>query len=195
MSAVATQTHDYEPGIQSNGVFWTVPVSPSSVKADLKKGTASFALSDYKINDYTDFAKSLTGAVTAPAVVTFDLEVAASPKQRTYEQVDKANGFRGRFTEGGIASITWSSKQDGFEFHSDAAKTSTSLFSIVGSERNGVFFNEASAQAAPTGPSVPTLPATGGRNAVVAAGAAALLGGLLARRLRVAAEAEGSPQS
>jgi hypothetical protein len=191
VSAQATQIHDYEPGIQDNGVFWTVPIAPSAITHDLASGAATYSLHDYDINDYTSFPKSLTGVVTAPAVVSFDLTLEPSAKQRRYEQVDKDNGFRGEFIEGGDAKIAWSSKQDGFEFTSDAADTSLNLFSILGTERNGVFFDSASVSASSTTstttpPGHGRLPATGGSNGLAVAGLGALAAAVVGRRMRVA---------
>ena len=193
MSATATQIHDYEPGIQDNGVFWTVPVAPSAITYDLTSGAATYSLHDYDINDYTSFAKSLTGVVTAPAAVSFDLSLDPSAKQRHYEQVDKANGFRGEYIEGGDAKIAWSSKQDGFEFTSDPANTSVGLFSLIGTERIGVFFDIASIASTATTTTAPPsgggrLPPTGGTNRLAVAGLGALGAAILGRRMQAQRE-------
>ena len=32
------QVHDWEPGIADSGLFWTIPMSPGSIKADPSTG-------------------------------------------------------------------------------------------------------------------------------------------------------------
>jgi hypothetical protein len=39
-----------------------------------------------------------------------------------------------------MATIEWSATEEGFAFESDPAETSTNVFSLIGHERNGVFF-------------------------------------------------------
>ena len=53
---------------------------------------------------------------------------------------DEQNHFVGNFIED-TASMAWSAEEEGFKFVSDPADTSTSIFAEIGSERNGVFFN------------------------------------------------------
>lgn len=55
---------------------------------------------------------------------------------------DVPNRFAGDFV-GNSATIEWSAKRDNFEFVSDPARTSRNEFSLLGRERNGVFFPEA----------------------------------------------------
>ena len=39
------------------------------------------------------------------------------------------------------ATVEWSAEEPGFEFHSDAAATSTTNYAEVAEERNGFFFS------------------------------------------------------
>jgi hypothetical protein len=47
--------------------------------------------------------------------------------------------FKGSFLSTG-ATIKWSAKEEGFEFQSEAPDPSRNLISVLGRERNGVFF-------------------------------------------------------
>jgi hypothetical protein len=136
VGALQNQIHDYNPGIAPNGVFWTVAVPASTVDVDPGAGRASFVARDMAVPDYGDFVNSIFPGVSVPATVSFDV--------RWHDILERTNrkneeeGFAGEFVVTG-SSMTWSSRQDGFEFRSDPADTSISAHAIVGHERNGVF--------------------------------------------------------
>jgi len=52
---------------------------------------------------------------------------------------DSVHGFTGRY-QISTAHIEWSAKAPNFEFVSDAASTTTNVKSVIGRERNGIFF-------------------------------------------------------
>jgi hypothetical protein len=137
------QRFDFNPHIASNGVFWTVPVEPDAVKVNLGKGTASLRLTDFKVFDDHNLKNSLSGAPytlqPVPATVSFD--VRWSGVTRRVKVRDQKLGYAGKFIED-TATIEWSASEKGFTFKSDAAKTSTSVFAVIGHERNGVFFDK-----------------------------------------------------
>jgi hypothetical protein len=56
---------------------------------------------------------------------------------------DAAHGFAGEFVETD-ARIAWSAGEAGLRFVSDPASTSTTIFALLGHERNGVFFAQGS---------------------------------------------------
>ena len=43
------QVHDWEPGIAVSGLFWTIPISPGSIKANPSTGRARFRVEALKI--------------------------------------------------------------------------------------------------------------------------------------------------
>jgi len=137
VGAFENQLHDYNPGIASNGLFWTMAVPASAVDVNPGAGRASFTASNMPMPDYGDFVNSILPGPSVPAVVSFDI--------RWFEIQDRTNrtntdeGFAGEFVVT-KATAEWSSRQDGFEFRSDPAATSVSEHAIVGHERNGVFF-------------------------------------------------------
>jgi hypothetical protein len=169
----ATQTHDYNPGYSMNGAFWTTRVPTPSVSVDPDAATARFALADFATPDWVTLGNALAAGPNVPAAVTFDCRWQPGPNPHTFEQVDSANGFRGKFTDG-VATVSWSSKQDGFMFQSDPAATSKSLFAIVGRERNGVFFDRPTSGAATA-----AAPATGAANSQTTRAGQAGAGGAL----------------
>lgn len=137
MGAFENQLHDYNPGIQANGVFWTIALPDSMVDVNPGAGRASFRANDIPMPDYGDFVSSLYPAISVPAHVTFDIRWGDIQERTNRTNTDE--GFAGEFVVT-KATAEWSSRQDGFEFQSDPAETSVSEHAIVGHERNGVFF-------------------------------------------------------
>jgi hypothetical protein len=67
------QVHDWEPGIADSGLFWTIPISPGSIKADPTSGRARFRVEALKIGDYHDFFNAVGGGTPIPSRVSFDV--------------------------------------------------------------------------------------------------------------------------
>lgn len=91
-------------------------------------------VTDIALGDYTTVTNALMGGPSAPATVSVNVQWATGKRIR-----DSKNGFAGTFSQS-IASIEWSAKEDGFTYVSDPASTSVNGYSLVGRERNGVFF-------------------------------------------------------
>jgi hypothetical protein len=139
-----TQVHDFEPGIASTGLFWTVPVTPSAFDINLARGTATFSESAYPIPDFFDFLNAI-GVSDNPrdpghGIVSFKTTWRASgPLTRLQDANEPFTGFFRPCQ----AQIEWSalSLSQRFSFKSDAAATSTTVnTAVIGRERNGVFF-------------------------------------------------------
>ena len=99
--------------------------------------------------DAHDLANALTGGLgfsnppippiaAVPATVSFDIEWRGLIEQAivTNENED----FTGQFIQTG-ATIQWSSSQSGFQFVSEAPNPARNVYSVIGHERNGVFFH------------------------------------------------------
>ena len=54
---------------------------------------------------------------------------------------NETDGFTGFYIED-TATVECSAQQEGFRFASDPASTSQNVFSVIGRERNGVFFRQ-----------------------------------------------------
>ena len=91
-------------------------------------------LTDFPLGDYTSVPKGLTGGSSVPATASLEI------RWRTERLIiDSQNRFSGKYFGNG-ATIKWSAKQDGFQFVSDPLETNVNEFSLIGDERNGVFF-------------------------------------------------------
>lgn len=145
---VTQQIHDYSPGISPNGLFWIISAPRDAVQVSLGSGTASLTMSDVPVIDAHDLANSLTNGqglaslgippvAPRPATVSFDIEW--SDVIARAEVTNEAQDFTGQFVETS-ATVNWSANTAGFLFVSEASNQ-RSFYSVVGHERNGVFFH------------------------------------------------------
>lgn len=146
---VTQQIHDYSPGIAPNGVFWVIPAPRDVVQINLGLGTASLRISDLPLTDAHDLANSLTNGkglpslgippiAPVPAIVSFDIEWGGVIARD--EVTNEVQDFAGQFVET-RATIKWSASQDGFLFVSEKPNPARNFYSVIGHERNGVFFH------------------------------------------------------
>lgn len=140
--------------IDSNDVFWMVEVEHDALKVDFDQGQASLRVRGLDVYDDHDLGNSLTQGLGLPgdlgfpypaiapvapvrAKVSFDVEwsgiVATAQIENTMQQ------FKGSFLSTG-ATIDWSADEDGFQFQSEAPDPSRNFVSVLGREKNGVFF-------------------------------------------------------
>jgi hypothetical protein len=139
--------------IDSNDVFWMVQVKHDAVEVDFDSGRARLRVRGLKVFDDHDIANSLTLGLGLPATgspfppiapvfpvratVSFDVEWNGIVAM---EQIDNTlQGFKGSFLSTG-ATIKWSAEEDGFQFESEAPDPNRNLISVLGREKNGVFF-------------------------------------------------------
>jgi hypothetical protein len=145
--APANQVHDFNPGIDPSGVFWTVLVPDDSVQVDGDYDKASLTVIDLRLADFFTLANSLKGSATGvfspspvPAVVSYALEWSRPTQQLTNAANTAPDHFTGQYVFT-AATIRWSAATStGFRFTSDPSAPTTSVFALLGQERNGVFF-------------------------------------------------------
>jgi hypothetical protein len=73
-----------------------------------------------------------------PATVSFDIEWSDVLEQA--KVTNDMEAFTGQFLKTG-ATISWSSNEEGFSFVSEAPDPTRNRYSVIGHERNGVFFH------------------------------------------------------
>ncbi|SRR6266571_2395450 len=138
--AVGTgQVHDFNPGIRESGLFWTIPVPERALMVDLPHGTATLSLNDLDQEDYHNLHNALLDGPSDPASVSFSMTWTAIADPMNVS--DPVHRFAGRFMLSTVA-IAWSATAPGFAFVSDPAATTHDVRSVIGRERNGVFFDE-----------------------------------------------------
>ena len=70
---LTSQVHDFNPGIEASGLFWTTPIDRDSVRVDLSVSSASLHVADLEIEDYHDVVNALTDGPSVEATVSFDI--------------------------------------------------------------------------------------------------------------------------
>jgi hypothetical protein len=132
---LTSQVHDFNPGIESSGLFWTTRIDRGNVKVNLGDGSASLHVGDLDVEDYGNVVNALLDGPSVPAAVSFDVTWSGIS-----ERVKIRNGdidFGGEYIRN-EAQLVWSASEAGFSFQSDPL---ASGFATLGHERNGVFFH------------------------------------------------------
>lgn len=119
-------------------MFWTIPISENTISVNFGAGKGAFQASDVDVDDYHDVVNALMGGPEVDAVVSWDIRW-NQPISRTKIR-DVQNTFVGDFVQN-VAQIAWAGQTDTATFVSDPASTSVNEFSLLGHERNGVFFS------------------------------------------------------
>jgi len=140
--------------IDSNHVFWMIRVPHHAVDVDFSAQRASLRMHHLQVFDDHDLANSLTDGLglpgdmgfpypkippVSPVRATISFEVSWNRALAVEDIRNDSQHFRGQFLQTG-ATIRWSSQQPGFTFESEAPDPSRNLISVLGHERNGVFF-------------------------------------------------------
>jgi hypothetical protein len=148
------QIHDYNVHIDSNDVFWMVPVEDDAVEVDFNEARARLRVRGLNVFDDHDLANSLTLglglpgdlgfpyppiAPVAPVRATVSFDVEWNGIVTTAQIHNSAQSFEGSFLSTG-ATIKWSADQPGFHFDSETPDPTRNLVSVLGNEQNGVFF-------------------------------------------------------
>jgi hypothetical protein len=149
-ASLAQQIHDYNVHVDRNDVFWMTPVRHDAVEVDFDDARAHLRVRDLNAFDDHDLANSLTQGLGLPnppiagvfpvrAKVSFDVEWNGALAMAQIE--NSSQNFKGSFFSTG-ATISWSAEQSGFRFESDTPPDpKANLISVLGRERNGVFFS------------------------------------------------------
>lgn len=135
----AVQVHDFNPGIAKSGLFWTVPVAGDSATFNLEHGVATLAADDLDQEDYHNLHNALLDGPSESASVSFEMRWQAIAEAMNV--TDNVHRFTGRFRLSKV-TIEWSASTPTFSFVSDPASTTVNVRSVIGRERNGVFFGD-----------------------------------------------------
>lgn len=142
----SNQVHDFNPGIRESGLFWTQPVAGDSATFNLENGIATLSANDLDEEDYHNLLNALSDGPSDPASVTFEMRWTAIGETMNVTTVVPPPSllqqrFTGRFRLCDV-QIEWSADAPNFHFQSDPASTTVNRRSVIGRERNGVFFDD-----------------------------------------------------
>lgn len=132
------QIHDFNPGIESNGLFWTSSIPQRSVTVNPGSGSARMQVANLATQDYHDLINALTLGPFLPAVSSFDIAWMASGDRHRFHYEPETWDANVVFN---TAQASWQAETEHASYVSDPASTSVSLFAEVGHERNGAFFS------------------------------------------------------
>jgi hypothetical protein len=134
------QVHDWEPGILASGLFWTIPISPSSIIVNQNTGAATLRVSNLAVPDYGNFFNAISPTPDPPPVPSHvSFEVTWPGRGAVTEIDDDVFDFSGRFVVSD-ATISFTARNDnaGVIYRSNP-DGQISFDAGVGSERNGIF--------------------------------------------------------
>jgi hypothetical protein len=144
-----SQEHDFEPGIASNGLFWTIPVSAGSVEAHHGGGKARLRGHNVAVEDYHDIINAIFGGGPPPLASHVSFDVRWSGRGHPQRIRDATYGFVGEYVAG-PATISFTAKDDAGNVvfrsdphgqHNPTPDEGGAGSPAVGRERNGVFFH------------------------------------------------------
>ena len=135
--------HDWEPGIQDSGLFWTIPIGNGAIDVDPSTGAARFRGQSVKVTDYHDFFNAVLGGGPTPLPSPRELRrplVRATARAR--RSATRRSGSSAS-TSPSTASISFVAMDDhgSVIYRSDPAGQTNVGQPAVGTERNGVFFH------------------------------------------------------
>src|SRR5437588_10887828 len=117
-----------------SGLFWTIPISESTISVNFAAGKASFQASDVDVEDYHDVVNARMDGPEVGAEVSWDIRW-SHPMGRAKLR-DLKNGFAGGFVQN-VAQIAWAGQTDTATFVSDPAASSGSVFSLFAYDSEG----------------------------------------------------------
>jgi hypothetical protein len=132
-----SQIHDFNPGIEASGLFWTTPIARDSVRVNLGAGAASLHVADLETEDYGNVINALQDGPSVEARVAFNISWSGADERVQIR--NRTTGFAGTYVRN-AATLVWSASTSGFSFQADPL---VSRFAEIGQERNGLFFPQA----------------------------------------------------
>jgi len=134
------QVTDFNPGIEDNGLFWTIPIAPGMVDVDPGSGSARFVGRNLPVPDFGNFGNSLAGRASLPSRVDFEATWTAAGPPVHLSSGQAAFDFVADYTPA-TAEITFTCSHDQSDvvYRSDPGGQGTPQPAVVGTERNGVF--------------------------------------------------------
>jgi hypothetical protein len=141
VSGPGEQVHDFEPGITSSGLFWTIPIDGGAVDVSPGSGRARYRLEELALNDYHDFLAAIGFTPPAPANPSHvSFEVTWSGGNDHQRIADTDFDFTGTFvaSDARISFTAWN--DDPGVVYTSNPDGQASAGAGVGHERNGVFF-------------------------------------------------------
>jgi hypothetical protein len=128
--------HDFNPG-EENGLFWTTPIPNGAARTDFDGGTASLALHGFRIDDYGNVVRALTGQPElATASLSVQMDWSGLVRDVTFSNATLPTPFAAHEKQD-VARMSWSAVENGVRF---SGGVNSSDFAVIARERNGSLF-------------------------------------------------------
>jgi hypothetical protein len=132
-----TQIHDFNPGIEASGLFWTLPINPHDVNVNPGSGRAVMDVRNVEMEDYHDFVNAILDGPSLEGLVSFRAEWAGSNQKRRFHNT--AQQYDGHIV---LTSATCSWIGESVEArYVSSPHGQITVYAEVGQVRNGVFFS------------------------------------------------------
>jgi hypothetical protein len=140
-----TQIHDFRPGIEPNGLFWTSAIGRDEAHIHSGNGIADVDVTDLAVPDYFNIGNALfppAGFQPEPGVVSFRGHWSQSGDKHDFDYQNSATDekWQGMFALNSL-STEWRGETALARYVSGPMSESTSLFAEAGFERNGFFYS------------------------------------------------------
>jgi len=134
-----SQVHDFNAGISSTGLFWTLAIPSGDLVVSPDSKSATLTVTNQAVVDNFTFL----GSNSVAATVSFQIEWVAAGTARHFvpgspDPTDPSNFF-GDLYQNTTATGSFSGSESGFSFKSDPGASSAAVFAEIGMERNGSF--------------------------------------------------------
>jgi hypothetical protein len=140
--------HSYDLGISRTTLFWTAPITPSSVEVNFDEGEAELEIRNYCVLDAFTIPNSVDAAhplghPVAAVINCLKMRWSGIKEMTSFTSTDPLDHFAGDFIENSTTMeldvTTLPSTGHGFHFVSDPPATTITNFAQIGKERNGKF--------------------------------------------------------
>lgn len=134
----ADKLADINPGIPSNGLFWTVPIPDTALSLSPDGLTATVTLRDFAVLDQPKFPANTDPTYAARV----DLDLTWRGFGPLLGTTNATHRYRVQFHQAIMqAAIRVTVPEIGFTFTSDPPETTQTIFAMIGEDQNGMFFS------------------------------------------------------
>jgi hypothetical protein len=133
------QIHDFNPGTEASGLFWTAAIDTHDVLVNPGSGRGVMDVRRLAVPDFHDLVNAILGGPSVPGIVSFRVDWAASRNMQTFRNDSLQYNGKMALTS---ASCAWSGETAEARYISNPdPATQVSVYAQVGDMRNGVFFS------------------------------------------------------
>jgi hypothetical protein len=135
----ANKVHDFHPSITASGLYWVAPVPAKGLQIGPDTRSAVLEMKSLAVIDQPGWPQR--NAPARPAIMSFKVTWEATDEKVELEDKDRHFSFQG-YRARAQAEAAVEVPSLGFSWKSDPITTSEAKFAVIGTERNGKYFDE-----------------------------------------------------